>query len=153
MNVAYWTTAVATGDGRNGRTQTEDGSGRSRASCPRELGGEGGKANPRQFFAAGYAACFHSAPKMIASRDALDSTGSQVSAKHDTTGDERSAYRGAPLGDGLPRFGDGLRPVLLDGPTGSSPGPASGSASSHWLAHFDTASRTGPRPSPMGVSR
>lgn len=149
MNVAYWTIAVATGDGRNGRTQTEDGLVDLELRVPRELGGEGGKANPEQLFAA----CFHSALEMIASRDALDSTGSQVSAKHDTTGDGRSAYRGAPLGDGPPWFGGGLRPVLLGGPAGSGPGAASGSASSHWLAHFDTASRTGPRPSPMGVSR
>ena len=30
---------------------------------PKEMGGPGGKTNPEELFAAGYAACFHSAVK------------------------------------------------------------------------------------------
>ena len=44
------------------------------------MGGDGGATNPEQLFAAGYAACFHSALKLVAARDKLDVTGSEVSA-------------------------------------------------------------------------
>jgi Ohr subfamily peroxiredoxin len=47
---------------------------------PTELGGPGGATNPEQLFAAGYAACFHSAIKFVAAREKLDVTDSEVSA-------------------------------------------------------------------------
>jgi Ohr subfamily peroxiredoxin len=42
------------------------------------MGGAGGATNPEQLFAAGYAACFHSALKVVA--DGADLTDSAVSA-------------------------------------------------------------------------
>jgi osmotically inducible protein OsmC len=53
--------ALATGNGRNGRTQTADGRVDLDLAVPREMGGSGDGANPEQLFAAGYAACSHSA--------------------------------------------------------------------------------------------
>ncbi len=47
---------------------------------PKELGGPGGATNPEQLFAAGYAACFHSALKVVAQRTGQDVDGSEVSA-------------------------------------------------------------------------
>ena len=47
---------------------------------PKEMGGSGGATNPEQLFAAGYAACFHSALKFAAMADKLDTTGTEVSA-------------------------------------------------------------------------
>jgi osmotically inducible protein OsmC len=47
---------------------------------PKEMGGAGGATNPEQLFAAGYAACFHSALKLVAANDKLDVTDSEVSA-------------------------------------------------------------------------
>ena len=44
------------------------------------MGGPGGATNPEQLFAAGYAACFHSALKVVAGREKLDVTGTEVSA-------------------------------------------------------------------------
>jgi osmotically inducible protein OsmC len=44
------------------------------------MGGQGGATNPEELFAAGYAACFHSALKVVASRRKLDVTGTEVSA-------------------------------------------------------------------------
>ena len=44
------------------------------------MGGAGGATNPEQLFAAGYAACFHSALKVVAGREELDVTGTEVSA-------------------------------------------------------------------------
>jgi Ohr subfamily peroxiredoxin len=48
---------------------------------PKELGGAGGKTNPEQLFAAGYAACFHSALKLVAGQQKADVSGSVVSAE------------------------------------------------------------------------
>ena len=45
------------------------------------MGGAGGAANPEMLFALGYSACFHSALKHVASREKLDVTDSEVSAR------------------------------------------------------------------------
>lgn len=74
----YSTSVTASGDGRNGRATSEDGLLDIDLRTPIELGGTGGATNPEQLFAAGYAACFHSALK-VAGRD-LDLAGSAVSA-------------------------------------------------------------------------
>src|SRR6058998_2719191 len=80
MEPLYTTTAVATGDGRNGHVQTIDGILVAPVRVPKELGGEGGATNPEQLFAAGYAACFHSALNLVASKTNADTTDSEVVA-------------------------------------------------------------------------
>jgi Ohr subfamily peroxiredoxin len=68
VNVLYQTSAIATG-GRDGTAHTLDGSFEVRLSTPKELGGAGGSGNnPEQLFASGYAACFLSAMKFVASQ-------------------------------------------------------------------------------------
>ena len=89
MNIIYTTTATATGDGRNGHTATEDGLIAVDVRAPKELGGSGDATNPEQLFAAGYAACFHSAMKLVAKPMEIDATDSAVSVTvglgmHDT---------------------------------------------------------------------
>ncbi|MEU5693548.1 organic hydroperoxide resistance protein [Actinosynnema sp. NPDC020468] len=67
MRVLYTAEAVAVGDGRDGEVRTSDGVLDEQLATPVELGGPGGdKTNPEQLFAAGYAACFHSALKVVA---------------------------------------------------------------------------------------
>ena len=80
MDILYTATAHATGDGRNGHALSDDGILDLDLRMPKELGGPGGATNPEQLFAAGYAACFHSAMKVVASRDKVDVSGSEVSA-------------------------------------------------------------------------
>ncbi len=80
MDILYTATAHATGDGRNGHATSDDGILDVDLRTPKELGGPGGATNPEQLFAAGYAACFHSAMKVVAGRDKVDVTGSEVSA-------------------------------------------------------------------------
>jgi Ohr subfamily peroxiredoxin len=80
MDILYTATAHATGDGRNGHATSDDGILDVDLRMPKELGGPGGATNPEQLFAAGYAACFHSAMKVVAGRDHVDVTGSEVSA-------------------------------------------------------------------------
>jgi lipoyl-dependent peroxiredoxin len=80
VNVLYTAVAHATGDGRNGHTRTDDGQLDLDVRVPPELGGPGGATNPEQLFALGYSACFHSAVQLVAMRDKLDTTDSEVSA-------------------------------------------------------------------------
>jgi Ohr subfamily peroxiredoxin len=80
MDVLYTATAHATGDGRNGHATSDDGILDLDLRIPKEMGGPGGATNPEQLFAAGYAACFHSALKVVAGREKLDVSGSEVSA-------------------------------------------------------------------------
>jgi osmotically inducible protein OsmC len=68
VNVLYRTSARATG-GRDGHSATLDGAVNVKLSTPKELGGAGGSGvNPEQLFATGYAACFLSAMKFVASQ-------------------------------------------------------------------------------------
>ena len=80
MNTLYTATAASTGDGRNGHVQSNDGNIDLAVRIPKEMGGEGGATNPEQLFAAGYAACFHSALKLVAGRAKADATDSEVGA-------------------------------------------------------------------------
>ena len=80
MNVLYTATAHATGDGRNGHARSEDGILDIDMRVPKEMGGAGGAANPEMLFAAGYAACFHSALKGVGRQDKLNVDGTEVIA-------------------------------------------------------------------------
>lgn len=80
MRILYSTTAHASGDGRNGHVSTDDGQLELDVRTPPQLGGSGGATNPEQLFAAGYAACFHSALRLVAGQADVDVTGSAVSA-------------------------------------------------------------------------
>ncbi|WP_203337579.1 organic hydroperoxide resistance protein [Nocardioides limicola] len=92
MPILYTTTAIATGDGRNGHVQTTDGLLDTDVRLPVELGGAGGATNPEQLFAAGYAACFHSALKLVASADGVDTTDSEVVADVSLGAHENGAF-------------------------------------------------------------
>jgi lipoyl-dependent peroxiredoxin len=80
MQSVYTASAVATGDGRNGHVQSTDGLLDLDVRIPKEMGGDGGATNPEQLFAAGYAACFHSALRLVAGQAKADVTDSEVVA-------------------------------------------------------------------------
>jgi osmotically inducible protein OsmC len=81
MNILYTAEATAWG-GREGRVASSDGVVDVQLVLPKGLGGPGGdKTNPEQLFAAGYAACFHSALKLIASADKIDVSESAITAR------------------------------------------------------------------------
>jgi lipoyl-dependent peroxiredoxin len=82
MQVLYTAEAIAVGDGRNGEVRSSDGVIDEQLAAPKELGGPGGDAtNPEQLFAAGYAACFHSAVKLVARRGDIELGETSVTAK------------------------------------------------------------------------
>ncbi len=71
--------ATATG-GRNGHTESSDGTVKADLSVPKEMGGPGkpGTATPEHLFAAGYAACFGGALDFVAKQHKKDATGAKV---------------------------------------------------------------------------
>jgi osmotically inducible protein OsmC len=81
VSVLYTAAAVSTGDGRNGHVRSADGFVDLDLAIPKEMGGAGGATNPEELFAAGYAACFHSAVKGVARRRKLTVTESAVAAE------------------------------------------------------------------------
>ncbi|GAB3000024.1 organic hydroperoxide resistance protein [Saccharothrix stipae] len=84
MQVLYTAQAIAVGDGRNGEVRSSDGVIDEQLATPKELGGPGGdKTNPEQLFAAGYAACFHSALKVAARQAKVQLGETTVTAKVD----------------------------------------------------------------------
>ena len=81
MKPLYTAEALATGDGRDGHGRTSDGKVDVELSSPRELGGSGSGTNPEQLFAVGYAACFHSALRLVAKQQNADVSDSTVGAR------------------------------------------------------------------------
>lgn len=76
--LVYTTTAVSTGNGRNGHARTTDGVLDLDLTSPRPGAGPGDPTNPEQLFAAGYSACFHSALKNLATAAGVSATDSTV---------------------------------------------------------------------------
>lgn len=81
MSALYTAVATATGDGRNGEARTDDGQLAVDLAVPKEMGGTGGATNPEQLFAVGYAACFHSALKLVAGRSKARISDTAVTAE------------------------------------------------------------------------
>lgn len=73
--------ALSTGGGRNGRVRTMSGRVDLALSTPTELGGSGEGTNPEELFAAGYAACFHSALLRAARMKKVDIPDSTVGSR------------------------------------------------------------------------
>ncbi|MDT5190969.1 MAG: lipoyl-dependent peroxiredoxin [Mycobacterium sp.] len=81
MKTLYTAEALTTGDGRNGHARSSDGRLDLALAIPKEMGGSGDGTNPEQLFAIGYAACFHSALRMIARQEKADVSDSAVGAR------------------------------------------------------------------------
>lgn len=77
----YTVEALSTGGGRDGHVATADKAVDLDMAPPRELGGSGEGNNPEQLFAAGYAACFHSALQSAARTKKMKIDGSTVGAR------------------------------------------------------------------------
>lgn len=81
MKILYTAEATANG-GRMGSARSSDGHLDVKLAPPVEMGGpEGDATNPEQLFAAGYAACFHSAMSVVAHRMKTGIDDSSVTAK------------------------------------------------------------------------
>jgi len=81
MEALYTAEALATGAGRDGRVATSDRRVEFDLAIPKEMGGSGDGANPEQLFAAGYAACFHSALQSVARTQKVRLSDTSVGAR------------------------------------------------------------------------
>lgn len=81
MKTLYTAHALASGEGRDGNARSNDGKLDVALASPVELGGNGQGTNPEQLFAAGYAACFHSALRLVGRQAKVDLTDSAVAAR------------------------------------------------------------------------
>jgi Ohr subfamily peroxiredoxin len=81
VKTLYIAEALASGEGRDGAARSNDGKLAVALASPVELGGSGQGTNPEQLFAAGYAACFHSALRLVGRKAGADLTDSAVAAK------------------------------------------------------------------------
>ena len=79
--VLYTAEALATGEGRDGHGRTSDGKLDLDLAIPTEMGGTGNGTNPEQLFAIGYAACFHSALRLVGRQEKVDVSDSAVGAR------------------------------------------------------------------------
>ena len=70
MTTLYSAHAHVTG-GRDGAAKTDDGKLDVKLAPPKELGGNGAGTNPEQLFAAGYAACFIGAMRLVAGNEKI----------------------------------------------------------------------------------
>lgn len=80
LKTLYKTYATATGKGRNGHVEVEEGSLVFDLAIPKSMGGSGDGPNPEQLFAAGYSACFLSALKFAATMGLHDTSQASVKA-------------------------------------------------------------------------
>ena len=81
QSIHYTTEALSTGGGRDGHVRTRDGQLDLDLAVPVSMGGSGDGNNPEQLFAAGYAACYHSALRGAARAQHLTLTDSTVGAR------------------------------------------------------------------------
>jgi lipoyl-dependent peroxiredoxin len=88
MDALY--TAVATANGREGRAVCSDGQLDLALAMPPALGGSGKGTNPEQLFAAGFAACFSSALKLVGRQSKVDTSDVSVTAEVGIGQDETS---------------------------------------------------------------
>jgi len=93
MKVLYTAEALATGEGRDGHGRSSDGRLDLDLAIPAEMGGSGNGTNPEQLFAIGYAACYHSALRLVGRQDKADVTDSAVGARVSLGTQDDGAFR------------------------------------------------------------
>jgi Ohr subfamily peroxiredoxin len=81
MTTIYTAEALSTGAGRDGHVRSAEGVLDLALAVPVEMGGSGAGANPEMLFAAGYAACFHSALQGVARAGKVPLGDSSVGAR------------------------------------------------------------------------
>lgn len=89
----YSVEALSTGAGRDGHVGTTDGALDFDMRPPKELGGSGEGINPEQLFAAGFAACYHSALHAVARSRKIKLPDSTVGARIELVTDQPGSIK------------------------------------------------------------
>ena len=114
MDAVYTTEALSTGAGRDGRAVVKDSDLDFTMTTPKEMGGSGEGANPEQLFAAGYAACYHSALKAVAKDKGVDVENSSVGARVKLGKNDEGFFLGVDLEVTIPGVEDDKAQELAD---------------------------------------
>jgi Ohr subfamily peroxiredoxin len=115
MEALYTAKATSTGAGRLGHVASSDGVLEHDLSIPKEMGGPGGAGtNPEQLFAAGYAACFHSALQAVARKEKVSVRDSSVTAEVGIGKQGESYGLGVDLVVSLPGVEEATAQKLVD---------------------------------------
>jgi len=115
MEPLYTAEALATGAGRNGHVTTTTGTVDFDLAIPKAMGGSGNGANPEELFAAGYAACFHSALQSVARAQKISIANSSVGSRvHIFPNDEGGFTLGVDLEVILPELDPTQAQALAD---------------------------------------
>lgn len=115
MTALYTAEALSTGAGRDGHVATSDNSFALDLAVPREMGGSGQGTNPEQLFAAGYAACFHSALQAVARSQKVTLEDSSVGGRVDISSNDAGGFQLSVLLEVvLPGIGPELAQSLAD---------------------------------------
>lgn len=79
--IVYTAKATSTGGRKQGHAVSDDGILDVELAPPKEMGGPGGKTNPEQLFAAGYATCFTGALGLVGQKQGVDTSAAKVTAE------------------------------------------------------------------------
>jgi lipoyl-dependent peroxiredoxin len=121
MPVVYTAEVASSGDGRNGQARSSDGILDLALTSPKEVGGSGTGSNPEQLFAAGYAACFHSALRMAARERKVTLADDVVTARVHLVREESGFRIDAELRVSLPSVEPDTARELADAAHGRCP--------------------------------
>jgi len=113
MKTLFETEVTATG-GREGQAKSKDGHLQVKLAFPPELGGpkDSTATNPEQLFAAGYAACFESALRLVARNKKVTFTATSVTARVSLLGTPEGGFK---LAVGLRASIPGVDPATAQG--------------------------------------
>ncbi len=114
MTPMYTARATAVG-GREGRVTSDDGFIDQQLQLPTGLGGKGGATNPEQLFAAGYAACFEGALRLVARTRGIAISSAKIEAEVDIGKDETSFGLAVRLHAHVGGVDDATAQALADG--------------------------------------
>ena len=107
----YTARAHVTGGRQAGRARTDDGRLDVRIEPP---GTDPGATNPEQLFAAGYAACFLSALKLVAQKRGIEAGDAAIDSEVTLTPDGRAFKLGVTLSVSLPEVGEEQAQKLVE---------------------------------------
>lgn len=113
MKTLYTAKARSLG-GRNGHTETTDGTLKLELATPGAPNAKPGTTNPEQLFASGYAACFGGALEFIAKKQGVDASGAEVTCEVSLNQDDNGFFLSATMKVNVPNLDKAAAQKLVE---------------------------------------
>ena len=113
MKKLYTAQATSIG-GRNGHTESSDGSLKLDLATPGAPNAKPGTTNPEQLFACGYAACFGGALDFIAKKQGVDAFGAEIHSEVDLNQDDNGFFISVTLKVTVPNLDKAAAQKLVE---------------------------------------